>query len=759
MIDHLADVGGLAESFATPFGAALFGRVVGLLHDIGKCSAAYQHYIRMAGARGPDHSTAGARVAVELYGALGRLLAFAIAGHHSGLMDGAGHGGKNRTLKERLDSGVYDIEPIGDWQSVCPTLPSPQDLRALRPPAANPDYPGFTVAFFTRMLFSCLTDADFIATERFYATAAQEPPPARGGTLRPAHLDAIRGHMRTRRRDDTPLNRLRGAILDHAVGKAALAPGLFTLTVPTGGGKTLTSLQFALEHAARHGMRRVIYVIPFTSIIEQTAAVFRAALGTPDDILEHHASFDWDRRQPGSENDSEEEGADGLSKLRRDAENWDAPIIVTTSVQFFESLFAARGSRARKLHNIAQSVVVLDEVQSLPVHLLRPCMAALDELARNYRTSIVLCTATQSALRRQDEALPPAPRGHREGLDIDDTRELAPDPAGLYTALKRVSVEWRQEPVSDQDIADRFAERDQMLCIVNTRAHAQELFTRIGAMPGARHLTTLMCPAHRRAILEEIRQDLTAGQPVRLVSTSLIEAGVDVDFPEVWRAAAGLASIAQAAGRCNREGRLAGLGRVVVFEAPDPDDASKRRIMPALEPFWQATRPILHRGLDVLGLEAVHAYFRELYFQLRYEGMDAARIDGRVFPILPAVAHAAQGRDFPFAQIDQAFRMIDTVMEEVIIPWDETARRVLHALEHAPVLPGGTMRRLQQYSVPVPAQTRRVLLAAGAVQPIRAQDYGDRFVCLDPGALDLYDDRLGLKLDDPTFRHSENNVW
>jgi CRISPR-associated endonuclease/helicase Cas3 len=237
------------------------------------------------------------------------------------------------------------------------------------------------------MLFSCLVDADFLETEAFDARSRGEVPPERGGALTSEHIERVRAFMARHRRDDTPVNRLRSAILDHANAKATLPPGLFTLTVPTGGGKTLTSLSFAMRHAAENGLRRIIYVIPFTSIIEQTAQIFREQVGLGDAVLEHHSSFDWDRDRPANGNDREEEGPAGLAKLRRDAENWDAPVVVTTAVQFFESLFAARTSKARKLHNLAGSVIILDEAQSIPVTLLRPCMAAIDELARNYGAS------------------------------------------------------------------------------------------------------------------------------------------------------------------------------------------------------------------------------------------------------------------------------------------------------------------------------------------------------------------------------------
>lgn len=750
LAEHLSSVAERAAAFADVFGASRLARAAGLLHDIGKVADDYQAYIRGGRSKGPDHSTAGARAAVADYGAHGRLLAFAIAGHHSGLMDGTGFGGKGHSLDDRLD-GAYAIPNYDVWSAYAQGLPSPEELRPDRRFDESPDYPGFSKAFLIRMLFSCLVDADFLETERFYTEADGLSPPARGGVLTQVHLDRIRAFMAAHRRDDTPVNRLRSEILDHANAKAALSPGLFTRTVPTGGGKTLTSLSFALEHARMHGLRRVVYVIPFTSIIEQTAQVFRDALKTGD-ILEHHASFDWDQRQEDVGDDTEEEGASGLAKLRRDAENWDAPIVVTTAVQFFESLFAARTSRARKLHNLAGSVIVLDEVQTLPVHLLRPCMAAIDELARNYGSTVVLCTATQPALRKQDGALPQRPQSRLvPGFDIGEERELAPRPRELYQALKRVDIEWRREPVDDATIVARFAEQDRMLCIVNTRRHARELFEAIRDLPGARHLTTLMCAKHRREVLDDVRADLRSGHAVRLVATSLIEAGVDVDFPEVWRAAAGLDSIAQAAGRCNREGKLEARGRTVIFEA------AERKTPPAIEAFYDAAREVLRTGDDPLRLEAVHAYFRALYFNRGYEALDAAHRDRERYAILRGIENTQRKLDFPFSTIAQAFRLIDETMQPIFVPLDNEAERALKILRHAPIPPAKALRTLQQYVVPIPEGPRGAFLKSGAIQAIAPEIYGSRFLYL--ASMSLYDKVSGLRLDDPTWRSSENNVW
>jgi len=745
--DHLLAVGRRAAAFADVFGAGKVAFAAGLLHDIGKSSRDCQAYIRGERPAGPDHSTAGARVAVAEYGSqLGRVIAFAIAGHHSGLMDGSGDEGRGRSLNDRLGTG-YAIPAYDDWRTYVPDLPNSHELRTARVPRPHPEYPGFEVAFFTRMIASCVVDADFIETERFYAAAAGMPVPKRGARLGIEHLERVRAHMARYRGDDRPLTQLRSEILDCAVAKAELLPGLFTLTVPTGGGKTLTSLNFAIEHALRHGLRRVIYVIPFTSIIEQTARVFREEVSLGDAVLEHHSNFDWESF-PRS---GDEEGRGALAKLRRDVENWDAPIVVTTAVQFFESLFSARTTQLRKLHNVSKSVIVLDEVQTLPVHLLRPCMAVIDELARNYGCSVVLCTATQPALRRQDGALPKPSHGKvRPGFDIAEERELAPRPRETYAALKRVNVEWRRTPVSDSEIATRFAAQEQMLCIVNTRAHAHALFDAISHLPGARHLTTLMCPRHRRDVLSFVRADLANGRPVRLVATSLIEAGVDVDFPEVWRAASGLDSIAQAAGRCNRERRLQ-RGRTVVFEA------AGRRIPPFVNAFYQAARHVLRANGDPLELDAVTCYFRELYFQRGYAALDAARLQGEFYPIIPAIGDARRALEFPFSRIARAFHLIDESMMPVLIPLDEPAHQAIETLRHAEVPPISVLRQLQQYVVPVPRGARQAMLASGAVQPIRPGIYGDRFLVLANES--LYDQSRGLRLEDPTWRSSEENVW
>lgn len=723
--EHVDAVAETAARLAEIFGWGAAAKIAGALHDLGKRSPEFQAYLRGERKKGGDHSTAGATLVATTYPhSLSTILSAIIAGHHGGLANGG-------DLAERLKQAA-PLPP--DWKIPLPpqkALQPTQPWQIPRPPN------GFSQHVLIRMLFSSLVDADFLETERFY----DGPRDTIGEDLTTLR-DRLASHMvaMQARAKDTTVNRLRADVLTHAIDKATSTPGLFTLTVPTGGGKTLASLSFALEHAVRNGMRRVIYVIPYTSIIEQTAAIFANILGQQN-VLEHHASFDWDdalRR-----NAVEDENAVHLAALHKATENWDAPVVVTTAVQFFESLFANRTSRCRKLHNIAGSVVVLDEAQTLPLQFLQPCLAMLAELSRNYRSSIVLCTATQPAIS--------SAQGFTGGLDIVADHELAPEPQRLYTALKRTSIDFVGVK-TDAEIADRFAAADQMLCIVNRRNHAQDLYKAIQDLPGAVHLTTLMCPRHRRAVLADVRQHLTDEKPVRVVSTSLIEAGVDVDFPEVWRAAAGLESIAQAAGRCNREGRRA-TGPVRVFE---PAEAAAPH---ELEQRWQATKPLFERFADVQSLEAVEAYFKAFYWQKGPDATDAAKI-GSVTGILKSIQEHKADLLFPFADIAAAFKIIDDWTMPVIVPWratpeDTAAQDLLSAIKAMDKPARGHLRRLQQYSVAVPPDVFRDWLARGVLTPVHPA-LGETMMALADDS--LYDPHMGIVLDATLLRAAETNI-
>ncbi len=726
---HLNDVGNAAASKAAFFGGQVLAQASGQLHDLGKYTEKFQG--RLTGdLHRVDHATWGAYMALQRYTGreqgLAHLIAYGIAGHHAGLANGL-NGEARSSLMDRLgDDYRATLPPLhAKWEaeiSLPPKLCLPEGFKP------NPNRGAFQLSLLARMVFSCLVDADFVDTDNYYRQLEGKPPRAENAG---PSLEVLRERLDAKLsgfKADSDVNRIRADVLAHVRGQAAHAPGLFSLTVPTGGGKTLASLAFALDHAIAHGLRRIIYVIPFTSIVEQTAAVFREAFGELGEaaVLEHHSAFQDDGKSE----------LQSIEKRRLAMENWDAPIVVTTAVQFFESLYADRPSRCRKLHNIASSVVILDEAQTLPLNLLRPCVTLLDELAHNYRSSIVLCTATQPALRRD--------QGFTDGLE--DVHELAPEPPRLYEKLRRVRA--RHVGVLDDDaLASEMKSRDQVLCIVNNRRHARVLFDAIADAPGARHLTTLMYARHRSAVLADVREQLKAGEPCRVISTSLIEAGVDVDFPAVLRAEAGLDSIAQAAGRCNREGRRdMQASEVLVFSAPDwtpPRELEQQSsVFRAIEP--------AHRE-DLLSLAAVEAYFRELYARLGDGRLDREDLLG--------LLKGAGPNSLPLETLAAKFRIIQTHMRPIIIPFDHaTNQRIpevdqaLRDLQYAP----GAARVLQPYLVQVPQQAYDALWQAHAIEPVAPERYADQFVVLNNQR--LYDGRFGLHWEDPQFLSAESLV-
>lgn len=725
--DHLIAVGELAAERAIIFGAEMMARAQGQLHDVGKYTVEFQE--RLHGGSRIDHATWGARVAVQLYGKeLGTVLGYGIAGHHAGLANGK-DGKARSSLAERIASPLPKLLP--DWeQEIAP--PSRSDLgwppRGFR---IDNRRGMFQLAMLARMLFSCLVDADFIDTDNFYRRI--EGREARGRGLAPT-LEQLRERLDVKLASfvpDTRVKRVRADILEHVKRGAAQAPGLFSLTVPTGGGKTLSSLAFALDHAINHGLRRVIYVIPFTSVIEQNAQVFREVFGDLGDaaVLEHHSAFDDSKT-----------AFEAKEKRHLAMENWDSPIVVTTAVQFFESLFADRPSRCRKLHNIAGSVIILDEAQTLPLKLLRMCVTAIDELALNYRASVVLCTATQPALRSND--------GFLDGFS--NVRELAPDPQKLSAALQRVRVRYIGV-LDDAELTQHMVHRQQALCIVNNRRHARAVFESIADLPGARHLSTLMYPKHRRRVLQQIRQDLSNGAPCRLVSTSLIEAGVDIDLPTVLRAEAGLDSIAQAAGRCNREGkRSRDESEVLVFTPGNGEWKPPHE----LKQYAQVFREILIQYKDdLLAPEAIKAYFMHLYWRKGDKELDAAAL-------LDLLRKHCTFDTLPFETLSAEFRFIESATKPVVVPFvpgtdeiDIGAKDAVNQLDYAP----GAARQLQPYLVQVPGRACDALRAAGAIQPIAPDRYGEQFMQLvNPS---LYDERFGLRWDNPAFVETEKLIW
>ena len=709
--EHLKNTAALAGGFADAFSCRQWGRTAGLLHDDGKASDAFQRRIRGAGNR-VDHSTPGAKYASENLRAFkgsGKLLAYCIAGHHSGLPNGDG-GGDETSLAARLRRSSAGV---GHAASEIPAnLESPPIER----PPASADKRGFSAAFFARMIYSCLVDADYLDTESFLdperADKRRRAPNLLD--LKPrldAHLAEVAKNV-----EQTDVNRLRARILEECRIAASLHPGLFSLTVPTGGGKTLSSMAFALKHAVAHGLRRVIYVIPYTSIIEQTARVFRDIFGG-DSVLEHHSNL----IQEKDEADDEAE-----ERRRLASENWDAPIVVTTNVQFFESFFANRSSKTRKLHNVAKSVIILDEAQMLPVPVLRPTLEVIRELVEHYGTSIILCTATQPALMANDE--------FKNGLE--GAREMMSAPLDLEKALARVR-EKRLGTTKDADIIRLIRDEKRCLCIVNTKKHARLLFQALGGAEGGFHLSAAMCPVHRSRVLGDlkepkagtIRQRLRDEEPCRVVSTQLVEAGVDLDFPVVIRAIAGIDSIVQAAGRCNREGRIAEGGRLYIFTPEEGLPPGHFRQSA------QITELVLHdREGSTLDSETVRAYFRELYWVKDHGGgLDSERI-------MPLFEPGAVSGDFPFKTVAGLYRLIPDAQMPVIVPFDDRAGELCEELRWN-TSPGALLRRLQPYTIQVYPGVLAGLIQSGYVESLHEDRY---YVLTQFGMREAYDEHFGL---------------
>lgn len=718
--DHSANVARLAEGFASAFLSGSDAALLGNCHDLGKARKSFQSYLRRCNGiedNEPDygdhsHSGAGACWLAQQAGSIGKALAYCVAGHHAGLPDWSGGETPCGALSVRLkeDASVLSEPDVRTWMGNCAN----DWLRG--PP--KPPFPfsrdDSSLAFWIRMMYSCLVDADFLDTESFMAPERSsirsfgQPLDA----LAPVFFSCL--DEKQGKAPNTEVNRIRAEIRAACEQAADAAPGLFSLTVPTGGGKTLSGTAFAFRHALRNGMKRIIYVIPYTSIIEQTADILRDILGS-DNVLEHHSNFDPDKETKQS---------------RLASENWDAPVIVTTAVQFFESLHACKSSRCRKLHNIAESVVVLDEVQLLPTNLLLPCSEAIRQLVSRYRTTIVLSTATQLNL---------------PGIDPAAVREMIPPSLDLYRRLKRTAIEFpldRNARRTWDEIAAELSGFDQVLCVVNTRKDCRELFDR---MPkGTVHLSALMCGEHRSRVIREIKDRLAAGTRIRVVSTQLVEAGVDIDFPVVYRAFTGLSSIAQSAGRCNREGRRA-TGRVVVFMPPNPSPRGE------LLQGEYALGDLLQRpgGVDPDDANAFPDYFRSLHARVQDLGSAFEALLGVPVPVgfRNGPTHRAQPLQYQFREAAAAFQMIPDASVSILVRYGGN-EQLLDELRVAG--PHRTlMRRLQRFAVGVPRGALASLLDRGFVEEI----HPGIFVQTAPS---LYSETTGFDLFRDGFTPEEN---
>lgn len=684
---HLKGTGELAETFAAEFGAAANGKLCGLAHDIGKYSDEFQ--LRLRGGKKVDHATAGA---IECFKIKAAFEAVCVIGHHSGLPN-VGHKDADTTESQTFFGRKLRAEQGGipdyrkNWNG---HIALPQDYF-------RPSGRGFATAFYIRMLYSCLVDADYIDTETFMNGDAGR------GNYEPlsALCDKLTAYISKWNNPTREIDILRQKILNSCIEKASAPRGIFSLTVPTGGGKTVASMAFALNHAVANSMKRIIYVIPYTSIIEQNAKVFRDILGQ-ENVVEHHSQVSYEL----SENADELEYRSALA-----TENWDAPVIVTTAVQFFESLYANRSSKCRKLHNIANSVIIFDEAQMIPSNNLRPCVAAIAELVRAYNATAVLCTATQPAI---DEML-------LEYSKKESVVELCPDVDGMFEKFRRTSFE-KEGRLTTDELVSRLESQQQVLCIVNTRKFAQEVYE---ALPseGRFHLSTLMCPVHRKQKLDEIRERLKSGKTCRVVSTSLIEAGVDVDFPRVFREMAGLDSILQAAGRCNREGKRSAESSIVtVFE-------SENKVNKLIAVNRDAAEETVRDWTQPNTTSTIERYFKAYRDFLRNDDKSG---------VITASEKGISGCGLPFEWIAKEFKLIDQNTFAVYIPIGEGKELVSRLREGE--RSRGLYRRAGMYSVSVYQNQFDSLINAGAAEP-----FGEDAAFLTDCS--LYSDEKGLSTD------------
>lgn len=677
--DHLQGTADLAEEFAAKFGKADWGYCCGMLHDIGKYSQEFQRKIHENLNIQVDHSTAGAKVCEKLDGCY-LLLTYCIAGHHAGLPN-LGRKGLPSSLLGRLEKRLCDYSAF-EKEIKIPQITTPPITLNLEKD------PHFALSVFIRMLYSCLVDADFLDTERFMSNGTVQRD---SGECMEVLLDKLKDRISKWlvNRDDTTVNGRRSEILRNCLEQGKTPKGLFQLTVPTGGGKTVASLAFALQHAVEHHMDRVIYVIPYTSIIEQNAQVFREILGN-DNVLENHSNVDY-------------EISEDFKPMQLAAENWDKPVVVTTNVQFFESLYANKSSKCRKLHNIVNSVIIFDEAQMLPPNYLKPCMAMIEELLEQYGTSIVLCTATQPALQ---QFLP----------EKYIARELCPRRDEQFRFFERVTYQ-NIDTVTEEEMAEKLQQEWHALCIVNTRKRAQRLYEQLQG-EGVYHLSTSMYPAHRKRVLAEIRERLDdkKGKKCIVISTSLVEAGVDLDFTSVYRELAGVDSIIQAAGRCNRNDKRGKEESIVrMFQWEDKERVSGQRQQ------IDTTKNLLAEGRDITALDNITEYFRRLY-RIKGESLDIKKILDKF-----------KDGNYQFATVAGEFNLIEENTVTVYINREPEAKALLQEIRQQG-LTKSRMRKAGQYCVSVRKkgeyEKRNMLFEemrdAGMVEAV------------DPGAQDFY---------------------
>lgn len=683
---HLHGTAEKAEAFASVFHSGDWGRALGLAHDAGKGRKEWQNYLKrtssydieahLEGKPGKiPHAIYGAGLVEQFFGkGKGRLLAYGIAGHHAGLQDWSDAEGAGQASLQ------YQLSKTVNFDDVSEEI---KDLIR----KSNPAFPTWKydrkldLSLWIRMLYSCLVDADFLDTEEYMNPNRSSE---RGGYLT---LDELKKRFDDyiynleQGSPDSIVNIYRREIRETCIRMANEPPGMFSLSVPTGGGKTLSSLAFALVHAKKHKLDRIIYVIPYTSIIEQTADIFRKAVGH-DQVIEHHSNLDQEDDSP---------------KSRLSAENWDAPIVVTTSVQFFESLFSSKSSSSRKLHNIAASVVVLDEAQLIPSEYLNPILETMQLLVDRYKVSFVISTATQPAFheRMVDGLKFSGLKNMREIMGNQSEVQL------LYQAMVRNRVEFPEDVSMSfplEDLAEELKTHQKVLCIVSDRKSCRELHQ---LMPeGAYHLSTLMCGLHRSEVIQEIKDKLKENVEVRVISTQLVEAGVDLDFPVVYRSFAGLDSIAQAAGRCNREGKLpSAIVKVFILPRPIPKGILRKAA--------DATKAMLVAGSE--GLMEYDSFSR--YFERLYSSVNSLDL----YDIAEKLKPDSQECGIYFRAASKKFKLIDDSNQKtILVRYKEGISMIDQLRARGP--DRDLLRRLQRYSITIYEQEFYDLLERGVIE-------------------------------------------
>ncbi len=699
LVQHLTGVANLAKDFAETTTWHNEAQLAGLLHDLGKYADRFQ--ARLHGQdSGLDHWSQGAWLALSEHRAIAAALA--IQGHHIGLQQGNPDAlrrlnpltlSQNHPLRLELSHpDAAEQKKRAEADGLVFQKPAVTAVSATKVEQA------ITSMLDVRMLFSCLVDADFLDTEAHFDGDADgkrflpEGPKLDIMSALSALDNFMNAAIRNGNQADENVLQVREKLWQEAINSASAPHGLFTLTAPTGSGKTLAMLKFALKHvAANKHLKRIILVVPFLTIIEQTARIYRAIFKDyPENfVLEHHSMAGLGCESAAT--DAEDNKKNASERQRRLlSENWDAPIVLTTNVQLLESLFSNRPSSCRKLHNLMDSVILFDEAQSLPQHLAVPTLAALSHLSKAYRSSVVFATATQPAFDTLHQAVA------KEAASGWQPNEIAPNNPDMFSQLERVKVRWPEngEKTSWDALTNKLREAKQVLCVVNLKRHAAELLAALKDADDVFHLSTNQCAEHRRAVLESVRAKLKTGQPCRLISTQCIEAGVDLDFPLVYRALAPLESIAQAAGRCNREGRMNAqgkLGEVIVFE---PEEETTRRCYPT-HAYYQAaekTRTLLkvhHGQLNINDPELYREYYRQLYDLTKPESQNER------------LREAITARDF--AEVARLYKLIDQDAIQILVPWMDKLDEFTALSEEAerPGISAGWMRRAQGMAVSI----------------------------------------------------------